>query len=117
MGCHPVLFFRARGPISVNEAARRLNVSSKTLYTHCRLLAKQLALRRREFIAKRTQSQKEEAESIFRAEARKLLCEGLNPTYRRVSERLGYSMRLLQPRNRPMFNQIMEEERRLAGLN
>jgi len=103
-------------PVSVFEVARELKVQPRSLYFAFDSLAKEVARKRRHFMSQRQQAAVVKLEEVLRFEAKKLLEEGVNPTQRRLTERLGLVARPFERELKAMCRRVLQEERQRAHL-
>lgn len=109
-------FLALEEPVSVIEASRRLGVSKKYLYLHYNSLARELAARRIKFLAEQAEAGLREREVLYRAEARRLIAEGLIPTRRHLMATLGSAGQMFRREDKLLCNRILAEERKMAEL-
>lgn len=98
-------------PVSVHQLARDFEVHPKSLYFAFGELTQQIAKRRLEFMRNRRQVTLNRLEDLLRQEARQLLQENLNPTQRRMIERLGTAGRLFTREQKAICRRVLLEEK------
>ena len=109
-------FLKQSESLSVRKVADLLGVSPRALYIYSNELAKKISTRHRAVLYEQATASLLVKKNILRAEIRAMLAEGIFPTRRRITQRVGMrALTLFRPEDKLLFKQVLSEERTKQG--